>query len=500
MLFKKNADESKDNTKHNIENIFKAIRESAAVDGLKNVFEKGKTKVLALIAHEKVADKAKKVKAGTMYAVSSGMIVFFVVCGILGSNLTIGYRVVADGEVVGVVSQKEDAQLACEKAVETLKVIKGTEEPISEVKVELTLANQDMVQDEKEVETTLVAAFDDRLDGYGIYVDGSLVVALSTEAQAKEALELYKLEFVNENTEKDTVAFNKNVEVKSVKVKADFMKNQEDALAALKAPKDEVIKHVIAEGDTFYSLAEKYNTTMEKLMAYNPDVKPELLQNGQEIFVTETTPLLQVQTKERLKATEPFDYETEKVDDPDAYVGVSVVTTEGVPGEKEVEYEIIKENGIEVSKIAIAETVVKEPVTAVVRVGTKERPSTASTGTFATPYNGIVTSRFGSRWGSTHTGIDLAGATGSPVVAADGGTVISAGWAGGYGNLIKIRHDNGYETYYAHLSSINVSVGQKVAKREFIGRVGNTGNSTGPHLHFEIRKNGTPLNPANYMN
>lgn len=500
MLFKKNEDGSKENTKQKIETIFKAVLESEKMNDLRNGLDKAKTKMIALIAHEKVADKVKKVKARTVYAASSGVIVFFVVCGIVGSNLTIGYRVVADGEVVGVVAQKEEAQLACEKAVEALKAIKGTEEPIHEVKVELTIANQDMVKDEKEVETTLVAAFDDRLDGYGIYVDGSLVAALETEELAKEALELYKLEFVNENTEKDTVAFNKNVEVKNVKVKADFMKNQEDALAALKAPKDEVIKHVITEGDTFYSLAEKYNTTTEKLMAYNPDVKPELLQNGQEIFVTETTPLLQVQTKERLKATESFECESKKVDDPDAYVGVSVVTTEGVPGEKEVEYEIIKENGVELSKIAIAETVVKEPVAAVVRVGTKERPSTASTGTFATPYNGIVTSRFGSRWGSTHTGIDLAGAAGSPVVAADGGTVISAGWAGGYGKLIKIRHDNGYETYYAHLSSINVSVGQKVAKREFIGRVGSTGNSTGPHLHFEIRKNGTPLNPANYMN
>lgn len=292
MLFKKNTDEIKDNMKYHIENIFKALRESAAVNELKNVLEKGKTKTLALITHEKVADKARKVKTGTVYAVSSGMIVFFVVCGIVGSNLTIGYRVVADGEVVGVAFQKEDAQLACEKAVETLKVIKGTEEPISEVKVEMTLANQDMIQNEKEIESTFVAAFDDRLDGYGIYVDGSLVAALETEDQAKEALELYKLEFVNENTEKDTVAFNKNVEVKSVKVKADFMMDQEGALAALKAPKDEVIKHVIAEGDTFYSLAEKYNTTMENLMAYNPDVIPELLQNGQEIFVTEMTPLL----------------------------------------------------------------------------------------------------------------------------------------------------------------------------------------------------------------
>ncbi len=486
-------------TNERLHSVIRNIRNAKALAYIEKYYSQGKEKVTEMLQHENIVATAKGIKKDMVYAISSGLMVLFVLGGIAGSNLTFAYRVVADGKVVGVTAQREEAQQACIDAVEELKLIQGTEQPVSKVKVGLSLASKTAVQDKEQMTATFVAAFDGRLEGYGIYVNGVVATAVQTEEQAKEILELYKLEFVNDNTDKESVGFNKTVEIKAARVKPEMLTDEAGALLALKAPQDEVIKHVIVEGDSFYSLADHYGTTAEKLMAYNPDVKPELLQLGQEVLITATTPVLQVQTKEWVKAVEPFDSPVTKVEDPNSYVGVTVVTSEGTPGEKEVEYEVIKENGAEVKRIAHAETVLKEPVAAVMKVGTKKRPSTASTGTFATPFYGVVTSRFGSRWGGTHTGIDLAGAAGSQVVAADGGKVIFAGWSGGYGKLIKIQHDNGYITYYAHLSSINVSVGQKVAKKEFIGRVGSTGNSTGPHLHFEIRKNGQALNPANYM-
>ena len=115
------------------------------------------------------------------------------------------------------------------------------------------------------------------------------------------------------------------------------------------------------------------------------------------------------------------------------------------------------------------------------------------------PTSGRLTSTFGQRWGRFHAGIDLAGPVGTPIYAADGGTVVEAGWHGGYGYLVRINHGNGFETYYAHLSKVYVSVGQKVAKGEQIAAMGSTGNSTGSHLHFEIRLNGEAKNPYNYL-
>ena len=118
---------------------------------------------------------------------------------------------------------------------------------------------------------------------------------------------------------------------------------------------------------------------------------------------------------------------------------------------------------------------------------------------FIWPVNGTVTSGYGMRWGRLHEGIDIAAATGTPIWAAAAGTVIYAGWLGGYGNLVVVDHGNGLATAYAHASAILVSVGQSVAQGETVALVGSTGNSSGPHLHFEVRVNGTAVDPLLYL-
>ena len=133
-------------------------------------------------------------------------------------------------------------------------------------------------------------------------------------------------------------------------------------------------------------------------------------------------------------------------------------------------------------------------------VGTKEKPSGVGTGSFAVPYNGNITSRYGQRSMGNHKGVDIVGPTGSPIYASDDGVVTYADFEnGGYGNIVKIDHQNGYETYYAHCSEILVKKGDVVKKGDLIAKVGNTGRSTGSHLHFEIRKNGETQNPLDYI-
>lgn len=118
------------------------------------------------------------------------------------------------------------------------------------------------------------------------------------------------------------------------------------------------------------------------------------------------------------------------------------------------------------------------------------------------PVGGSISSRFGSVSSSrsgAHTGLDIASPLGTGIKASASGTVISAGWSGSYGKLIKIDHGNGVQTWYAHCNDIYVSVGDSVDSSTTIGAVGSTGNSTGPHLHFEIRVNGSAINPQNYL-
>jgi murein DD-endopeptidase MepM/ murein hydrolase activator NlpD len=118
---------------------------------------------------------------------------------------------------------------------------------------------------------------------------------------------------------------------------------------------------------------------------------------------------------------------------------------------------------------------------------------------FIWPVDAPITSPFGWRWGRMHEGIDLGAAYGAPIAAAAAGTVIYAGWEGGYGNLTVIDHGGGLATAYGHQSRIAVSVGQGVAQGEIVGYVGSTGHSTGPHLHFEVRVNGQAVDPLGYL-
>jgi murein DD-endopeptidase MepM/ murein hydrolase activator NlpD len=98
-----------------------------------------------------------------------------------------------------------------------------------------------------------------------------------------------------------------------------------------------------------------------------------------------------------------------------------------------------------------------------------------------------------------HEGVDIGGSTGNPVVASEAGTVVLAQWSGGYGRCVEISHGEGIVTKYAHLSTILVRTGQRVARGEVIGRIGSTGNATGPHLHFEVLSNGRAINPMNFL-
>ncbi len=117
----------------------------------------------------------------------------------------------------------------------------------------------------------------------------------------------------------------------------------------------------------------------------------------------------------------------------------------------------------------------------------------------AWPLRGPVTSPYGNRWGRLHSGIDIGGGMGTPIRAAKAGTVIFAGGRSGYGNTVIIDHGGGFTTLYAHQSRLGVGDGASVAQGQVIGFVGSTGHSTGPHLHFETRVNGSPQNPMRYL-
>lgn len=137
--------------------------------------------------------------------------------------------------------------------------------------------------------------------------------------------------------------------------------------------------------------------------------------------------------------------------------------------------------------------------------GDRSRPAIIGTGQMGYPSIGEITSSFGYRihpilgYKRFHAGIDFGADTGSPIYAADSGVVLFAGWYGGYGQSVIIDHGNSLTTLYAHASELYVSEGQSIQQGQVIAAIGSTGLSTGPHLHFEVRQNGEPVDPLNYL-
>ncbi len=187
-----------------------------------------------------------------------------------------------------------------------------------------------------------------------------------------------------------------------------------------------------------------------------------------------------------------------QVEDDEMYIDEGPIVTEGSDGLKEVTTQTTCLNGEAQETVTVDIEITVKPVDEVITVGTKERPE------YIWPASGTVSSHFGRRHvvggSSYHKGIDIAVSYGSDIVAAKAGTVIYAQWnSGGYGYLVKIDHGDGTVTYYAHNSSLCVSAGDEVEQGDVIAKAGSTGNSTGTHCHFEIRIDGTPVDPEDYL-
>lgn len=339
---------------------------------------------------------------------------------------------------------------------------------------------------------------------YTVSVDGNELATFKTKAEAEKLLDdIIKPFTENEEVEIEEVRFKEDVKI--VEKLGDINNLQDDReyeeiLHYITKGTNETKIHKIEKGENYWVIAEKYNIKPDDLIKANPGVKPERLQIGQEISLVVPKPMITVVTTEVQEYTEYIAFETEYEETNVLYKGEFRVKKAGKKGEREVKAEVAKENGIETQRDILEESIIKDPTTKVVLKGTKNPPPKIGTGVLAKPTSrGVITSPFGWRWGRRHTGIDIGLPTGTAVKAADGGKVIFSGTKGAYGKCVIIDHGANIQTLYAHNSKLLVKKGDKVFKGQTIANSGNTGRSTGPHLHFEVRKNGTPVNPTQYV-
>ena len=259
----------------------------------------------------------------------------------------------------------------------------------------------------------------------------------------------------------------------------------------------------VKAGDTLSEISERLNIPMDDIIAKNDSLQNEfsVLQVGQELTITVPKPKLSVMRVEQKYYEEDYEAEVQYVDNDDWYTYETKTLQEPSAGHHNVMASITYVNDDESEVEYLKEDVTYEAVAKIVERGTKIPP------TYMKPLSGgRLSSGFGprkapKRGASTyHKGVDWATATGTPIYASSGGVVERAGWGKGYGYCVYINHPDGRQTRYGHLSRVLVSAGQSVSQGQRIALSGNTGVSTGPHLHFEILINGVQVNPLNYLN
>lgn len=376
---------------------------------------------------------------------------------------------------------------------------------------------------DESVKETLQNELKPQIDAAAVAIGDTSVIYVENEQFAQEVINGLKLKYVtkeqlqelelrkkvptsslpklkeNESRLLD-VYFSENVSVKKEKVSPDKLFSVAEAIKYIQKGTLEEKKYQVQEGDVLGSIADDHNLELDQLLKLNPGMtENSMIKIGQELNVMVPEPLVKVMVDKEVFLKEEIPYPKQVEENAKMYKGDTKVKQEGKAGLRAVTYRISQQSGQTVKKQTIQENVLSEPVAYIVMKGTKVIPSRGD-GSFVWPtVGGYISSNMGYRWNKMHKGIDIARPSNRTIKTVDNGVVVFAGWDGGYGNKIIVDHQNGYRTVYAHLSSIEVNVGQTVPKGSQIGVMGSTGDSTGTHLHFEVYRNGALVNPLKYL-
>lgn len=414
------------------------------------------------------------------------------------------YEYMYNGKTLGIVKNQKDVYNTIEVIGDKLSCTYGAEITIDQEK-DIGFRKTTIIGKQLDSSDDVLNRFtymkDMNATAYAIKVDGQQKAILYSKECAEGLLNEIKGHFLVDNSSVtyETIGFAENVEITEVNTKIGRIQQEEIVLDYMLTGAVERKTYEIQSGDTFSEIAKNKGLSMEELMAANPDVNPEKLQIGQELILNRVCPVVTVQTTEIAEYIAPIEYDVIYEETSTLYKGEQTVKSTGKKGEKEVIAQIVRNNGEEISRNELSAKIIKEAENQVVLKGTKDPPPLIGTGKFIYPTRGRLTSRFGIRWGRMHNGIDLAASTGTKIRAADGGVVISAGWEGALGYCVRINHGQNRTTVYGHCSKLLVKKGDKVYQDQHIANIGNTGRSTGPHLHFEVHINGVPQNPLKYL-
>lgn len=361
----------------------------------------------------------------------------------------------------------------------------------------------------------ILAASEDVIEeATGLYIDSEFVGAVKSETDLRFILQ--SILKANKSDDTTDVAFVQDIQL----VKGIYPTNgimSADAIQAKLTATEEVSQtYTVKEGDAPLSIAAKLDLTLKQLQNLNPDLDLEKgsLHVGDQLTISGEKGFLTIKSVKRETYTASIPFATVKEKSSKLYIGSSKVSVKGKNGMEQLVDEVTYVDGVEVERKNVSKVTLQAPVNQKVLVGTKSKPtytmsyapagSVQSTGSlmWPVPSSRRITQGYGV-WGvagSIHRAIDIAAPSGTPIYAADSGTVISAGWQSGYGYNMTIQHANGMQTFYAHCARLYVGSGAVVSKGTMIAAVGRTGYwANGNHLHFSVLVNGAYVNPLRYV-
>ncbi|PLS02212.1 peptidoglycan DD-metalloendopeptidase family protein [Neobacillus cucumis] len=458
--------------------------------------------------------------AASVIAFSNGPI-----ASALSSNSTKIYHVYLDGTYIGNVTDKNVVNKLIDERVNIAKKsftnidlkIKQNVKYVPEQDARSTANNKETVQNFNNI-------FQLEAEASAIVINGTPVVYLDNKDSAEEVIKRLKLQYVTEaqlhelearKAQKDPVLppleenqtrlvdvrLSENLSIEAKEIAPEKIMTAADAVTFLQKGTLEEKKYAVATGDALETISHDHGLKVGELLALNPGLTANsVLKIGQELNVTQLQPYIEVIVDKEVNQKEEIPFTNQIIEDASLPKGETKEKQAGQNGSRLVTYQISEQNGVNIKKEQSNEKVLAQPVNHMVVKGTKVIPSRGE-GSFAWPaVGGYISSKMGTRWGKMHKGIDIARPSNKTIKAADNGVVIFSGWSNSYGNKIIIDHRNGFRTLYGHMSSLKVRVGQTVSKGTAIGIMGSTGDSTGVHLHFEVYKNGSLVNPLSYLN
>lgn len=408
--------------------------------------------------------------------------------------------VMVGGKQVGLVENRVMAEEAVEKILSEWQTGLGQPvKPNEKITYRYIRGTGGQLLTEKELRLRLEKVLHLYTPAAAVCVDGQERFYFKDEKTAQKFLDSVRRMYALKPDE--PVSFGERVEVAVRNVPVDQICSVSEALSAVRRGIEEKWRYTVKDGDTLWDIAAAQNLALEDVIAANPGINPDRLSIGQIIRLRREKPVLTVVQRYETSKIEPIPFPREIRYDRRLHRGQVRIVTPGRPGKKEITYFVTVNNGVEVRREVIGTREISPPVKQIERRGSRYLLASRGEGRadLGWPVSGAILSGYGMRWGRMHTGLDIGAGYGAAVAAAGSGTVIQAGWHGGYGRTVEIDHGDGVVTRYAHLSSVEVGIGEVVRRGQIVGQVGSSGNATGPHLHFEVIVNGVPRNPFNYL-